>query len=121
MELDSGLLYNQISGKNIVAYMENGKLKKTDVNGSAVSIYYPEDEEKTDSLITIKRMGLNKLESSTLSVYLDSGEVIGINYVNEPVGIFYPMDKILEKQKWIKNFKWNPALRPKDEFSLADD
>ena len=121
MELDSGQLYNQISGKNMIAYMKEGKLRKTDVNGSAVSIYYPEDEEKTDSLTTIKRMGLNRLESSTLSVYLDSGEVIGINYVNEPVGIFYPMDQILDKKKFIKNFEWNPALRPKDEFSLPED
>lgn len=121
MELDSGLLYNQISGKNIVAYMKDGKLHKTDVNGSAVSIYFPEDEEKTDSITTIKRMGLNKLISSTLSVYLDSGEVVGINYVNEPVGIFYPMDQIKEKDRWIRNFKWNPALRPEDEFSLTED
>ena len=120
MELDSGLLYNQISGKNIIAYMKEGKLNKTDVNGSAVSIYFPEDEEKTDSTTTIKRMGLNKLISSTLSVYLDSGEVVGINYVNEPVGIFYPMDQIKEKDRWINNFKWNPALRPKDEFTLTD-
>ena len=66
-------------------------------------------------------MGLNRLESSTLSVYLDSGEVIGINYVNEPVGIFYPMDQIIDKKKFIKNFEWNPALRPKDEFSLPED
>jgi len=121
MELDSGQLYNQISGKNMIAYMKEGKLRKTDVNGSAVSIYYPEDEEKTDSLTTIKRMGLNRLESSTLSVYLDSGEVIGINYVNEPVGIFYPMDQIIDQKKFIKNFEWNPALRPKDEFSLPED
>ena len=120
MELDSGFLYNQISGKNIIAYMKEGKLNKTDVNGSAVSIYFPEDEEKTDSTTTIKRMGLNKLISSTLSVYLDSGEVVGINYVNEPVGIFYPMDQIKEKDRWINNFKWSPALRPKDEFTLTD-
>ena len=85
-----------------------------------MSIYFPEDEEKTDSTTTIKRMGLNKLISSTLSVYLDSGEVVGINYVNEPVGIFYPMDQIKEKDRWINNFKWNPALRPKDEFTLTD-
>ena len=51
---------------------------------------------------------------------LDSGEVVGINYVNEPVGIFYPMDQIKEKDRWINNFKWNPALRPKDEFTLTD-
>jgi hypothetical protein len=121
MELDSGALYNQISGRDIIAFMKKGKLHKTDVNGSAVSIYYPEDEENTDSLTTIKRLGLNKLESSTLTVYLDSGEVIGINYVNQPVGVFYPMDQIIERDRWITNFKWNEFLRPKDYINLSED
>ena len=121
MELDSGALYNQIAGRDIIAFMKKGKLHKTDVNGSAVSIYYPEDEENTDSLTTIKRLGLNKLESATLTVYLDSGEVIGINYVNQPVGVFYPMDQIKERDRWITNFKWNEFLRPKDYINLSED
>ena len=120
MELDSGLLYNQIAGKNMIAYMEKGKLQKTDVNGSAMSIYYPEDEEESDSTTTITRIGLNKLESSTLSVYLDSGEVIGITYVAQPVGVFYPMEQIKDSDRWIKNFSWNEMLRPKDEVTLSD-
>ena len=121
MEIDSGSLYNQISGKNIIAYLKEGKLERTDVNGSALSIYYPEDEEKTDTLTTIKRMGLNRLESSKLTVYLDSGEVTGITYITEPIGVFYPMDQIKESDRWIKKFKWNPILRPKDEFSLGEE
>ena len=120
MEIDSGKLYNQISGKNIIAFLKKGKLKRTDVDGSAVSIYYPEDEEETDTLTTIKRLGLNRIESSKLTVYIDSGEVIGITYISEPVGVFYPMDQINESDRWIKNFKWNPMLRPKDEFTLGD-
>ena len=80
-----------------------------------------EDEEENDSLTTIKRMGLNKLESSELTVFLDSGEVVGINYVNEPVGIFYPMDKIIERDRWITGFRWNPFLRPKDYVNLTED
>ena len=75
MELDSGIIYNQISGKTIIAMMKKGKLVQTDVFGSATSIYYPENEESTDSLLTVKRMGLNKLEAATLTVHLDSGEV----------------------------------------------
>lgn len=120
MELDSGTFYNQISGKKISALMEKGKLTKTDVFGSATSIYYPENEEATDSLVTVKRMGLNKLEASTLTVHLDSGEVTGITYRTEPAGVFYPIDKINEKDRWINNFHWNPILRPKDVATLDD-
>ena len=120
IELDSGTFFNQISGKDIIALMKKGKIAQTDVYGSATTIYYPEDEQQTDSLITIKRMGLNKLEASTLTVYLDSGEVTGVTYRTQPTGIFYPIDQMNEKDKWIKNFKWNPILRPKD-FSTLDD
>jgi len=118
MELDSGTFYNQISGQDIIALMKKGKLVQTDVIGSATSIYYPEDEEQSDSILTIKRMGLNKLEASTLTVHLDSGEVTGITYRTQPSGTFYPIDQINEKNKWIKNFRWNPMLRPKDFSSL---
>ena len=120
MELDSGSFYNQISGKDIIALMKKGKLVQTDVYGSATSIYFPEDEEQTDSLVTIKRMGLNKLEASTLTVHLDSGEVTGITYRTEPTGAFYPIDQINDKDTWIKNFKGNPMLRPKDFYTLDD-
>ena len=118
MELDSGVLYNQISGKIIVALMQKGKLVQTDVKGSATSIYYPESEASTDSIVTIKRMGLNKLEASSLTVHLDSGEVKGITYRTQPTGVFYPMDQIKEKDKRILNFSWNPFLRPKDVATL---
>lgn len=118
MELDSGTFYNQISGKDIIALMEKGKLVQADVFGSAKSIYYPEDEEKTDSLLTIKRMGLNKLEASTLTIHLDSGEVTGITYKTQPSGVFYPIDQVRDKDKWIQNFKWNAMLRPKEFYTL---
>ena len=118
MELDSGVIYNQISGKSIIAIMKKGKLVQTDVFGSATSIYYPENEESTDSLLTIKRMWLNKLEAATLTVNLDSGEVKGITYRTQPTGIFYPIDQVVEKDKWIKNFSWNPILRPKNLAEL---
>ena len=62
--------------------------------GNAWTILYPEEEENKDSLISNKRMGLNRLFASDLKVYLDSGEVTGITYFDKPDGIFFPMDQI---------------------------
>ena len=79
-----------------------------------------EDEEKTDSLVTKKRMGMNRLFASDLRIYLDSGEVCGITYFDKPDGIFYPMDKIRTDEQFIKGFQWNPLLRPKDPISMME-
>ena len=58
-------------------------------------------------------MGLNRIYSSDLRVYMDSGEVVGITYINQPDGKFYPIDKIDPEEQFLKEFKWYPALRPK--------
>jgi lipopolysaccharide export system protein LptA len=120
MELDSGIYYNQISGRELSAIFQKNELTHIDVLGNAWTILYPEEEEYTDSLVKKKRMGLNRLYSSELRIYLDSGEVSGITYFDKPDGIFYPMDKIKEEEKFIKNFEWKSALRPKRPLVLID-
>jgi len=118
-ELDSGNYYNQLSGRQIVSkFNAKNELTKSYVSGNAWTIFYPEEEEKTDTSIVIKRMGLNRLYSSDIRVDLDSGKVVGVSYIDNPDGIFYPMDKIKSKEKFINGFSWNPALRPKKMFCL---
>jgi hypothetical protein len=56
---------------------------------------------------------MNRLYASDLVVFLKEGEVDRITYLDKPDGIFYPMDKIDEKEKFIKNFSWNPGKRPR--------
>ncbi|MDR0801038.1 OstA-like protein [Fluviicola sp.] len=112
-ELDSGKYYNQLAGKEIWSYFKNNELIRSDVIGQAKTIFYPEDEEKTDTAIVVKRMGLNRIFSSDIKVYLDSGEVIGVSYINQPDGKFYPMDQIDPEEQFLPEFKWNPLLRPK--------
>ena len=113
MEVDSGKYYNQVSGKTIHAYFSNDELTKIDVKGNAWTIFYPVDEQKKDTLVSIKRYGMNRLFASELRIYLEKEEVHKITYFDKPDGIFYPIDKIDEKERWIKGFSWNPHLRPK--------
>jgi lipopolysaccharide export system protein LptA len=114
MEVDSGKFYNQIAGKRITSHFLENELTRTDVSGNARTIFFPEMEEKTDTTVVIKRIGLNRLFASDLKIYLDSGEVTGITYFDEPDGIFFPMDQIDPDELFIPEFKWNPLLRPKN-------
>lgn len=118
MEVDSGMYYNQIGGNEITAYFKDNELYQAITVGNAQTIFYPTEEEKTDTSVVVKRMGMNRLYASELKVYLDSGEVTGITYFQQPDGVFYPMEKILEKEKWIANFLLKFALRPKSVSDL---
>lgn len=121
MEIDSGAYYNQIGGKKITAFFKENELIRSDVSGNAKTIFYPEKEEKTDTTIQVKRLGMNRLFASDLRIYLDSGEVTGITYFDEPDGIFFPMNQIDTEEQFLPDFKWNALLRPKDSESLTND
>lgn len=113
MSVDDEKLFNQIGGKEIIAYFRDNDLYKTYVNGNAVTIFYPEEETKTDTTIVKERMGMNRLYSSTLRIDIDSNEVSGITYLEEPDGVFYPIDQIDEDEQFIQGFEWKDALRPR--------
>jgi len=113
MSVDTGDFYNQLSGKHIDARFIKGELKIAKVLGQAWTIFYPVEERKEDSLIIRERAGLNRLFASELHLYLDSGEVSRVTFFDKPDGIFFPMQQIDEKEKFIKGFSWNPMLRPK--------
>jgi hypothetical protein len=112
-ELDSGNFYNQLSGKEIWAYFKNNELIRSEVIGQAKTVFYPEEEKVTDTATLVKRMGLNRIFSANLTVYLDSGEVTGITYINQPDGKFFPIDQIDKEEQFLSGFQWNPTLRPK--------
>lgn len=118
MELDSGLYYNQLSGRKMTAWFENNELQRADMNGNAWTILYPIDETKTDSTFTRKRLGLNRLYASDLRVYLDSGEVQSITYFDKPDGVFYPMNQLKEEEKFIIGFQWLIGRRPKNPIDM---
>lgn len=113
LPVDDNELFNQIGGKEIIAHFRDNDLYRTNVNGNAVTIFYPEEEIQTDSTITKERMGMNRLYSSTLRIDIDSNEVTGITNIDEPDGVFYPMDQIDKTEQFIQGFKWEDALRPR--------
>lgn len=113
LEIDSGKYYNQIGGKEILSYFKNNSIYRSDAKGNARTVFFPEETSKNDSIVTIKRLGMNRIYSSDLRVNIDSNEVTGITYLEKPSGVFYPMDKLNTEEQFIIGFKWLAAIRPK--------
>ena len=121
MEVEPGEYYNQIAGENILAYFDDNDLTQALVNGNAITVFFPEDEEKTDSTFTKKRMGMNRVYSSDLRIDIDSNEISGITYLEEPDGVFYPMDQLNKDEQFIKGFDWMNHLRPQSKEGILEE
>lgn len=120
MEVDSGMYYNQIGGTEINAFFKDNEINYATTIGNAQTVFYPTEEQKSDTANVVVRKGMNRLYASELKVYLDSGEVTGITYFLQPDGVFYPMDKIKESEKLVANFALKFALRPKSKDDLLE-
>ena len=118
MEVEVELYYNQIAGRKIVAEFTDNDLTRANVFGNAITIFFPVEEIKTDSTITKSRKGMRRLYSSDIRIDIDSNEIAGITYIDQPDGVFYPMDQIKKEEQFIQNFNWKIALRPKSKENL---
>ena len=105
-EIDT-MYYNQVKGKEMIAYFADGKVYRNDVNGNAQTIYYLQDDENTE--VT----ALMYIESSGITFYLVDGEMDKITYKQNPEYFIYPLGMVPETQKYrLDNFEWHDDKRP---------
>jgi hypothetical protein len=106
IEIDT-MYYNQVKGREMMAYFADGNLQRNDVNGNAQTIYYLQDEGSTDV------NALMYIESAGISFYLVDGGIDKIAYKQNPEYVIYPMTMIPETQKLrLDNFEWHNDKRP---------
>ena len=98
-------LFNQISGKEIKAYFEDGLMEKVEVIGSVRLVYYPMD---SDSLL----IGMNVSETSQLDIYLENQQLERMVMSPKSNGTLYPMSQIPQQKSHLDNFVWFDYIRP---------
>jgi len=102
---DSLEFFNQMSGKELTAYLEDGEVRTVDVSGNARTIYYPREEDGD-------YVGLNTTESSFIRSYVENQEVQRMRFTKETTGVLYPMDQIPEGADRLEDFFWEEESRP---------
>jgi len=98
-------VFNQMSGKEIIAYLTDGEVHTIDVSGNALTIYYPKEED--GSLV-----GLNTTESSFIRSYVKDQQIYRMRFTKETTGVLYPMDQIPEGGERLALFFWEEESRP---------
>jgi len=103
---NDSVYFNQLSGKEMIAYIDSGQLRKVDINGNAETVFYPQDD--ADSTL----IGLNKTQSSFVAMYLKNKKVDRVVLTSASSGTMFPLDKATDNELYLKNFFWLEDQRP---------
>ncbi|MDD3160910.1 MAG: OstA-like protein [Bacteroidales bacterium] len=100
--------FDQVAGKEMYARFDSlGDLRRIDVSGNVLTIYYPEDS-KDSSLI-----GMVKCESSFLEMELQNRKMQRIKMYPETTGIMKPMENLTTRKiMYLDRFVWYDYIRP---------
>ena len=104
---DSLDYFNQMSGKEVTAYIKEGEVDLIDMSGNALTIYYA--KESTGDYV-----GLNTTESSFIRMYVEKRQIHHIRFTKETTGVLYPMDQIPSGGDRLATFFWADEVRPID-------
>ena len=100
-------LYNQVKGKTLHAHFKDNEIYRIDVNRSGQTIYYVRDESQ-------QLMGMNRLDCSNMSIFIDSVGINNIKFYNQPDGTFFPMKEVTLEMKLLRYFYWRMDERPEN-------
>ena len=103
--------YNQISGKEMIAYFENGEMRHLDINGNVEIIMYPEEQDSTINKIV-------NAESSFLAADFKGQAVERIHMWPETSGTVTPLFLAKKSLFFLPKFKWFESIRPRDRFDI---
>lgn len=97
--------YNQVKGRDMVAYFEQGNIKQIDVEGNGESIYFALEQ---DTIL----VGMNKIIGSDLKIIFTENQVSNIHVYVKPQASFFPPHEITKDTRKLENFSWRAAERP---------
>ena len=108
---DSTNTYNQIRGKNMVAYFTKNELSSINVSGNSQTIYYVREE---DGYL----IGVDIAESSSMKIRIKNSEIQTISYQSSVNEDMFPESELKEEDTRLKGFSWQSTLRPKSKYDI---
>ena len=97
--------YNQLSGKEMIAWFEGGELCRLDINGNVEIIMYPEESDSTINKIV-------NAESSFLTATFRGRTTERIKLWPETTGTATPLFIARKTLYYLPKFVWHEGVRP---------
>lgn len=113
IEMKDSLHYNQVTGKEMKAYFIEGEMRKVDVIGNVLVVFYPEEKDST-------MIGMNTSETSLLNLYLLNRKIEKMVMSPKSNGILYPMDQLPPDKMRLPNFQWFDYIRPLNKDDIFE-
>lgn len=106
IEQKDSIHYNQVSGKEMMAFFKNGDMRQVDVNGSVMVIFYPVEERDSSLLL------MNYSEGAFLRMLLKERRMERGAFIGKANGTAYPMNQIPADKYRLSSFVWLDYMRP---------
>ena len=103
---DTLMNYNQIKGRDMIAYFVDEQMSRMTVDGNAEGIYYVLEEGDTST------MGMNKFICSTMKIGFKDNQVSTISIFQQPEARFIPPHELDPADTRLKGFSWRIDERP---------
>ncbi|MDR2801858.1 MAG: hypothetical protein LBB31_01400 [Prevotellaceae bacterium] len=106
--------YNQVKGRDIIAYFRDNDIYLADIAGGAQTVYYLQE----DSLVA----NCNLSESVNMQVELKQRKIQRIKYYSQPVkSDTYPLGQLPQEKAKLKGYEWREAERPKSRWEICSE
>lgn len=91
--------YNQVSGERLIGLFTNNELDTVDIIKNAQVIYYPRNDKQ-------ELIGINNTVSSSIQLYLEQQQIIGIRFIKQAKGKIYPLSEFPKNARLLPGFIW---------------
>lgn len=104
--------FNQVKGKLMTGFFNDGELRDMYVDGNAESIYFTKEKEKDREIYK-----MNQTVSARIKFSFFEKELDNIKTIKDTEGAYFS-DKEIPKEPILTGFIWKPELRPKSKEDI---
>ena len=110
-DVDSTQFFNQVRGRIINGFFQDGHINFIHTQGNAEAIYYTQDDDK-------KFIGVDKSSCDVINTYFKDQKPEKVSRLFNLKGTFYPMQQVNHDELKLRGFTWQNDKRPKSREEL---
>ena len=105
---DTLLNFNQMKGRAMTGYFQEGQISTLDIDGNGESLYFALEADTVTQ-------GINRILSANIRLTFQDGAIRKANFGIRPDGKFTPVQKLDEKISRLEGFRWRIEEKPDKE------